>query len=313
MLPLLPCVLRGPALYWRGKGEKMMAQNGYTTVYKSKAWETRMMQLYDAALQRWPVPFEEMEIPTSTAQTHVVRCGNPAGKPLLLLHGTGSNALMWRDTVEGLGQTHCLYLIDTPNDPGKSASSALLKPPEGYAQWMRELLDALGLDRVSAAGHSKGSWLALNMAVNLPERIDKLVLLAPAAGLYGKLTPEYIKKSLKVGLFPTVKNVTGFLAYMAADGGAVSPACAEYRALLIECAKGGMVGHRDFTDAELRTVGCPVLLLYGEQERSLDYRKAAERAKANVRNLQTVIVKGAGHELQSEKPEEINRLICDFV
>ena len=288
-------------------------ENEYTTVYKSKKWETTLLEYYNAILQNWPVPFEEKFIETPLARTHVLISGNPEGRPLLFFHGTGNNSLMWRYNMEGLGEKYQLYLIDTPNDPGKSAASAGFRPPEGYTQWVGEILGALKLDKVSVVGHSKGGWLALNTAINLPGKIDKTVLLAPAAGLISKLNPEFLKKSLKVGLFPSVKNVTEYLQYMYGSDREINADYAKYLSDLIKGTKAKPLAHREFADEELQAIKCPVLLVFGEHERSIDYNKAIERARANIENLQTEIVEGTGHALQGERPEEINNLISNFV
>jgi len=285
----------------------------YSTAYKSEKWETALLQDYNAALQNWPVPYKETLIETPAAKTHILLCGDPAGPPLLLFHGTGNNSLMWKYNVEGLGRRFRLYLIDTPNDPGKSAAGPAFKPPEGYTQWMRELLNELKLEKVALTGHSKGGWLALNTAVQMPEKIGKLVLLAPAAGLISKLNAEFIRKSMKVGLFPTAKNVTEFMQYMSGSGRTVNAKYAEYLERLIKGTRTKPVAHREFTDGELQGIESPVLLLFGEHERSLDFSKAIARAQANIKNLTSVTVEGVGHALQGEKPEEINKLILDFI
>jgi pimeloyl-ACP methyl ester carboxylesterase len=287
--------------------------NGYRTAYKSDAWETALLEEYDAALRRWPVVFEELEIKTPAAKTHILLCGNPQGKPLLLFHGTGNNSLTWKRNVEGLGEMYRLYLVDTPNDPGKSAAAADFRPPESYTQWMRELLAALDLPEVSLLGHSKGGWLALNTVIHMPDQIDKVVLLAPTAGLISRLDPVFIRKSLKVGLFPTEKNVANFMQYISARSKELDAKYVKYLTDLIKGMKTRPIPHREFTDAELQAIQNPVLLIFGEQERSLDHTKVIRRAEDHIPNLKTVTVTEAGHALQGEKPEEINRLIKDFI
>lgn len=291
----------------------MPMENDYSYVYKSKKWETELLYCYDTILQKWPVPFEEMLVRTPAAKTHILLSGNPDGKPLFLFHGTGNNSLMWRYNVEELGKKYRLYLIDTPNDPGKSAASAAFKPPESYTEWIGGLIDELELGKISIVGHSKGGWLALNAVINFPEKIDKTVLLAPAAGLISKLNPEFLKRSLKVGLFPSEKNVTEYLKYMYGSKREINADYAKYLSNLIKGTKSKPAAHREFTDEELHGIKSPVLLVFGEHERSIDYKQAIKRAEANIENLQTMIVEETGHALQGEKPEEINRLIAGFV
>ncbi len=288
-------------------------KNKYVSAYKSKKWKIELLKYYDNILQNWPIPFEEMEVETLTAKTYILKCGNPEGKPLFFFHGTGNNSLMWRYNVEGLGKKYQLHLIDTPNDPGKSSVSLSFKPPEGYTQWVRELIESLGFDKVSVVGHSKGGWLALNTIISLPEKIYKAVLLAPAAGLVSKLNPEFLKKSLKVGLFPNEKNVIEYLKYMYGGEREINLDYAKYLSKLIKGTKSKPIAHREFTDDELQAIKSPVFLMFGEHERCIDYNKAIMRANVNIRNLRTKIIDGTGHALQGERPEEINKLIVDFI
>jgi pimeloyl-ACP methyl ester carboxylesterase len=285
----------------------------YLSAYKSEKAEAELFGYYDAILRNWPVPCAEKTVETPHGRTHVLLCGREDGRPLVLFHGTGNNSLMWRYNVERLGKEFRLYLVDTVNDAGKSEAAAGFDAATGYTAWIRELLDALEIKKASFLGHSKGGWIALNTAVAMPERVEKVVLLAPAAGINEKLDPKFMRKSLAVGLFPSVRNVTAYLRYMSGTGKPVNAQYAGYLSRLIRGTRNRIIRHRRFTDEELAGIGSPVLLLFGENEVCMDYRAVIERAKRLIGNLRVHIVPGAGHGLQGDKPEEVDSRILKFL
>jgi pimeloyl-ACP methyl ester carboxylesterase len=285
----------------------------YLSVYKSENARAGLYRSYDAILGNWPVPYVESTIETPHGRTHVILCGKEDGKPLLLFHGTGNNSLMWRYNVERLGRRHRLYLIDTINDPGKSQAPAGFDPATGYAAWVGGLLDGLGIGRASLLGHSKGGWIALNTVIAMPDRVDKVILLAPAAGINEKLVPGFMRKSLWVGLFPSVRNVASYLRYMSGTDRPVNARYAEYLSTLIRGTRTRIVKHRRFTDPELMNIENPVLLIFGENEVGIDYRTVIERAKRLVKHLDVHVVPGAGHGLQGDTPDEVDSMIIGFL
>ncbi len=285
----------------------------YVSVYKSDRSRRDLLGYYDRILQKWPLPFEERILETQSGRTHVLACGQSDGKPLLLFHGTGNNSTMWRNNVSGLGEHFRLYLIDTLNDPGKSEARAEFNPGTDYARWTAEVLDALRLPAAPLVGHSKGGWIALNAAIGIPARVQRVVLLAPAAGISSRLNPGFMRKSLRLGVFPTRGAVQAYLRYMSGPGASVSVGYADYLLKLIRGTTHKMVAHRAFSDDELKAIAAPVLLVFGEHEVCVDYGHVLDRARSCIRNLETQIVAGAGHALQGEKPEAVNKLIADFL
>jgi pimeloyl-ACP methyl ester carboxylesterase len=285
----------------------------YVSVYKSEQSRDELLRDYDRILANWPVPHEETVFETRSGRTHILLCGKENGRPLLLFHGTGNNSLMWRNNVAQLGEHFRLYLVDTINDPGKSEAAVDFSPDMGYTRWMEEVLDALGIARVLLVGHSKGGWLALNAAITAPARVERVVLLAPAVGINSDVSASFMLKSLAVGLFPSPRTVTSYMQYVSGPGAQVSAGYIDYLTRLLKGTKVKLVKHRQFSDAELKSIAAPVLLVFGDHEVCVDYHKVIERAQACIGPLQVRIVAGAGHALQGEQPETVNALIINHL
>ena len=290
-----------------------MATRQYVSVYKSAQARDELLAYYDRIVRNWPVPYRETVVETRSGRTHILQCGKEDGRPLLLFHGTGNNCLMWRYNVERLGRQFRLHLIDTINDPGKSEAAADFSPETGYSLWVNEVLDALAIQKASLLGHSKGGWIALNSAVSVPARVDRIVLLAPAAGINAGVRPQFMLRSLAIGLFPSSRTVESYLRYMSGPKARINSDYAAYLARLIRGTKMRLVKHRQFTDEELRGIQAPVLLLFGDHDVSVDYRKVVARATSCIKKLDVHVVAGAGHALQGEEPELVDNLIIDFL
>jgi pimeloyl-ACP methyl ester carboxylesterase len=285
----------------------------YASVYKSENARNELLKDYERVLRNWPIPFEERVLETASGRTHILTCGNRDGRSALLFHGVGNNSLMWRYNVEGLGKRFRLHLVDTINDPGKSEAALSFDPETGYAPWIREVLDALGIPKALLVGHSKGGWIVLNTAISAAERVEKIVLLAPAVGINSALSPAFIAKSLRIGLFPSKKAVESYMKYMSGPEARINPDTVDYLSRLIRGTRMRIVKHRLFTDQELKGISVPVLLMFGDHEVCNDHLKVIERAKSTIKSLEVSVIPGTGHALQGEKPYEVNGLISDFL
>ena len=112
-------------------------------------------------------------------KTYVTEGG--AGPPILLIHGYGDTADGWRRVVPGLVKDHRVVALDMPPF-GRSG-----EPPKGklldfYSEFFPTFLDELELERTTVIGHSLGGAVALRLAVENPDRVERLGLVA-AAGL----------------------------------------------------------------------------------------------------------------------------------
>lgn len=114
--------------------------------------------------------------------------GDVARPALVLLHGLGGNAAMWRRQYSALGERFRVIGWDMP---GYGESDPLSGNPEpaDYARALAALLDAIGVDEVSLVGQSVAALIAASFARAFPERTRAVVLAHPLFG-FGALPPE---------------------------------------------------------------------------------------------------------------------------
>ncbi len=116
---------------------------------------------------------------------HVVELGPPAGvrdrvPALVFLHGAGCNLEDLRPLGERLAARHRALLVDRPGQGWSDGGGRATASPTAQAGILRDLLDRLGIERAILVGHSWGGTLATTFALNQPDRVAGLVLLAPA-------------------------------------------------------------------------------------------------------------------------------------
>ena len=97
-----------------------------------------------------------------------------------MLQGSGANAAMWLPDIETFAQRLRVHAVDVIGEPGGSAPSRPRLGSVAYAEWLDDVLDGLNLDSAALVGVSLGGALALDYAARRPQRVDRLVLLAPS-------------------------------------------------------------------------------------------------------------------------------------
>lgn len=112
---------------------------------------------------------------------HALRVDGPADAvPLLLVHGLGGSATNWLEVARELSELGPVLAPDLPGfgrtEPPRPGATRI----GGNARFLRALLDTVGWDRVVLIGNSMGGTIAILTAELIPDRVDRLVLVAPA-------------------------------------------------------------------------------------------------------------------------------------
>lgn len=289
------------------------------SAFKTAEGEAEYLAAYDKAMSLWPVPYDELQIPSRFGMTHIVVCGPEDGLPLVLLHGFMATLTMWAPNVADLSEVYRVYAIDTMGQPGKSVPGEPIGDPSDLVGWLTATLDGLQLDRVSLAAMSFGAWIALNLAMTAPERVRKLVLLSPAASLQ-PLVKQFGLRGMLAGIFPTRRMASSLMGWMGFKK-TTDDSVSEH---LIDLMWLGMKHFRmppearslipeAFSDDELRSLNMPVLLLMGQHEVIYDPAKALARARRLIPNLEGDLVPDCSHDMIINQAQIVNQRMLDFL
>jgi pimeloyl-ACP methyl ester carboxylesterase len=135
------------------------------------------------ALQRaYPAAGEIIEV--AGARLHVVDIGprDAAGPPIVMIHGASSNLLSMRQPLgDRLARNHRVILIDRPGHGWSTRANPADSTPAIQGRMIDEALEKIGVGPAIFVVHSWSGALGARMALDYPQRVAGLVMLAPVA------------------------------------------------------------------------------------------------------------------------------------
>ncbi|HEX6341211.1 alpha/beta fold hydrolase [Umezawaea sp.] len=259
-------------------------------IYRTAAGGEAVRERYRTALDEWPVPATRLRLDTRAGETFVLVSGPVDGPPVVALHGSGGNATTWMADIAVWAPHLRVHAVDVIGEPGLSAPVRPELGSSAHVEWLDDVVDGLGLDPTALLGMSLGGWLATEYASRRPERVSRLVLLAP--GGFGRRTFGWVPRALPFlalgawGRRRVVRIVTG------ADLGPVATS--------IGATFGEFRPRREipvFPDAVLERLTMPVLVVVGDRDAMIDSAGTVRRVAALVPHADVRVVDGAGHLL----------------
>jgi pimeloyl-ACP methyl ester carboxylesterase len=260
---------------------------------------------YRALLRLWPVTSEQRTVPTRLGETFVVASGPADAPPMVLLHGSGGTSAMWLGDVTSYVDGHRVYAVDIPGEPGMSAPA---RPPLGsgaYADWLGDVLDALGIARVRLVGISLGGWLAADFATRRPERVERLALLSPS----GIGRQKFGVALLTLFLLPLGRYGRA-LSMRLVLGTTPHPVIAEFVVLIHKHFRARRETVPVLSDEALATLRMPLLAVVGGRDALLDSAGTRRRLTRHAPGATVVLIPEAGHLLPSQA-DRVARFLTD--
>lgn len=253
-----------------------------------------------------------------------------SGSPLVLIAPGGSHTSTWRFNVGALSLSHEVWTLDLPGSGYSDKLATFAYTHRSYAEFVRDFMTAVGIPKAVVAGQSLGGTVALEFALDFPERTAGLVLI-DAGGYPHRGTPG-VPRSMGYRTMDAIlmsfssypKVVQSFFSYLyrdptpfARDSAHVAEICAINRTPNARKAWYWMQRalHFDFAlpdVSRIKSVAVPTLILWGRDDRVVDVRTAT-RFQQDIAGSQLVVIDHAGHSVHEEKPEEVNRAIASFL
>jgi pimeloyl-ACP methyl ester carboxylesterase len=265
------------------------------------------------------------------------------GRPLVFIHGLGSSGYIeWRFNLEYLARTNRVFAPDLPGY-GKSD-----KPPSArygipyFARIIDRYLQSRRLRDATIVGTSMGGRIALEVALNYPARVGRLVIVNSLGLGRPKIQPYYpmmlvprvgetllhgMRHGLRWAPSPVIRRFAA--RFIGARGDLEKTMSDQYLEDLREMysAEGypgaylatvrSIASPRSYLGAldvtrRLDRIKVPTLIIWGASD-PLFPLVHAERAHSLLPGSRLAVIKGAGHTPQAEKPEEFNRHLAAFL
>lgn len=288
-------------------------------VHSSGEARERVFAIYDAKLARWPIPFEELNVPTRYGSTHIVASGNPAAPPVIFVHPAGTGAFAWRKIIASIGKGHRSYALDTIGDAGKSVLSDITRYPKSgteYSGWLKDVFDQLKIGACPLVGWSMGGWITLNFAADHPERVTHLALLCPMGLPSWPVTLRVLLRLAFTGALPSPSRKQKLIEWAIGNDPAAHGEVGDWMDVVIETrAKPRLGKPLPLPASKLRAIEAPTLLMLAGRDGPIgDANRAAARARKYVRDVDIEVLPDNTHALGIEAPEHVaQRLLAFFV
>jgi 2-hydroxymuconate-semialdehyde hydrolase len=272
----------------------------------------------------------ESDVPIADGRhLRVLETGENGAPALLFLHGSGPGVTAranWENVMVGLGDRfHCI----APDILGFGDSSHPDPQPQGFKanaevriDALFEMLETMGVTKVTLVGNSMGGMYALRIAQLRPDLVEKMVLMG-SGGMPGLApTPQLIKL---VTFFdePSLEAMTALLTEFVHDKGAFGERIEEFAAgrmeLVarpeIEAAHRAMFGEGEmltFLPADLERLDVPTLVVHGRQDVIVPIECSYYLAE-HLPAADLYVMNECGHWTQVEQAERFRTILRDFV
>jgi pimeloyl-ACP methyl ester carboxylesterase len=235
---------------------------------------------------------------------------------VVLLHGAGFDHTTW--ALHTRWFAHHGYGVLAPDLPGHGRSAgAPLSTIADMADWTAALLDAAGAAKARLVGHSMGSLIALETAARHPAKISSLSLIGTAATM--TVGPDLLKAAQANE--PAAIDMVSIwgLGFQAELGGSLAPGLWMHsgaQRVLEQCRPGVLFNDLSACNAyqgalaAAAKITVPTTFILGERDMMTPVR-AGQALAAALPNSRTVVLRGAGHMMMVERPDELLAALRD--
>lgn len=234
------------------------------------------------------------------------------GQPVLIIHGWGKGGERWLPTARLLSKRGLRVIV--PDLPGFGKTPAPAQPwgVADYVVALRSLLSRLGIDQVTIIGHSFGGQLAVVLAAEPAVRVKRLILVAPAVLRTGS-AKTFLAKGLAKNLKPWLRPLLGERKFSWARGFVYRVLGGHDYLQAQDSIKPSLARIlQEDVSAKLKLLSCPILLIWGDQDRQLASR-LADRLVSIKPEIKLRIMPQAGHDLPFQQPERFIAEIMNWI
>jgi pimeloyl-ACP methyl ester carboxylesterase len=249
---------------------------------------------------------------------------------LLLIHGLLGYSFSWRFNIDELGKIRSVYAVDLPGTGFSERPKTLNCGMRASAERLWRFADAVGIGTADIVGTSHGGTLAMFMSAMKPDRVKKLVLVAPANpwSKIGRKRIWFLSGGVgRVALRTAGPALLGagntlFLKRMYADPERIRPGTLEgysmpfripgavdYGLEIVRCWRRDM---QELTTLAHELSDRSMLLLWGDRDRVVDPGSATAMLEKFPKS-KLAVLSNVGHLPYEEVPHEFNRVVAEYL
>ena len=310
-------------------------------LYKSEAGFDAIMSWYKDLIDKIDIPFDSCLVDTRFGRTHMLVCGSPEAPPLILVQAIAGSAPLWRKQLKDFAQHFRVYALDTVGQPGWSDPNPMSYVNDDYVRWLTDIMDGLGIERAHFAGISAGGWQVMRMAIEEPDRVDRIVMLSPIGVCRARLPIRiWLTKILRQNKSADAleKDLTAKSVASPSPGGSFGTFDRQLARAMALCTRHFRLDRsldlydrgtgkirigralkvlRRFFLSEprqvLKNMKRPGLVIFGQHEILYKPQKVGSKLENLMVDVRVHVMEGAGHAAIYDRPAETNDMIIDFL
>ena len=267
-------------------------------------------------------PAQGRMVEVEGARLHVVELGPPDAAPVVMLHGASSNLEVMRPLADRLAQDHRVILIDRPGHGWSTRANFSDSTPAPQARMISQALGTLGVGKAIVVAHSWSGALALRIALDHPERVAGLVMLAPVAYPWPGGVSQYNYAVTAPAIGPLLAHTVMLpLGLLLADSGARSVFAPQVMPdnFVKDSATRLLLRPREFVAnawdlVTLRAamaeqapryadIAVPVTIIAGNADKTVSTHIHSQPLARTARNAKLIVLDGVGHMIQYAAPD----------
>jgi 2-hydroxy-6-oxonona-2,4-dienedioate hydrolase len=271
------------------------------------------------------VAFRQDWLDAGGIRTRFLESGSPDDPLLVFLHGTGGHAEAFTRNLGAHGEHFHTLAIDMIGHGWTDKPSGSVEIPD-YVDHLLRVLDALGVERAHISGESLGGWVGMRLAIDHPDRLDKLVLNTSAGT---KADPAVMARIMELSMRavedPNWDFVRARLEWLMHDPRHVNDDLVATRQAIygqpgmIEGMRATLCLQEPETRArnlvhpeDLARITAPTLVLWTTHDPTAGVDEA-EKITAAIPGAEMVVLDGCGHWPQFESADEFNDVHLAFL
>jgi pimeloyl-ACP methyl ester carboxylesterase len=267
-------------------------------------------------------PAQGRMVEVEGARLHVVELGPPDAAPVVMLHGASSNLEVMRPLADRLAQDHRVILIDRPGHGWSTRANFSDSTPAPQARMISQALGTLGVGKAIVVAHSWSGALALRIALDHPERVAGLVMLAPVAYPWPGGVSQYNYAVTAPAIGPLLAHTVMLpLGLLLADSGARSVFAPQVMPdnFVKDSATRLLLRPREFVAnawdlVTLRAamaeqapryadIAVPVTIIAGDADKTVSTHIHSQPLARTATNAKLIVLDGVGHMIQYAAPD----------
>jgi len=282
-------------------------------VYRPKEYS----EFHSKFLEQNPTQYVELE----NYYTHYFRAG--FGEPIILVHGGGSWLYTYQNNINALSEYFEVHALDMPGHGYTAIFHEPVYDLDTYADFIYEFMEIHQIEKASFVGHSWGGGWVIYFALKYPDKVDKLILIAPSGlDMPDKSEWKYFDCPVLgelIANFISLSATRNSLESMVYDSDFVTDQYAEevFAPLSkFDNRRAQFLSQRSMdwriTDKGIGELDNHTLLIFGDIDPYFDLEYANQFERRLVNSI-LAIIKDSGHLPHEERYKEVNEIMIEFL